>query len=45
MNNVNNKQSLTISKETPIQGLSFALAMVEALTVSANVGEAVKMKA
>ena len=45
MNNTNSKQSLTISKKTPIAWEQFALAMIESLWISASVGEAVMMKA
>lgn len=45
MNNTNSKQSLTISKKTPIGWERFALAMVESLWISANIWEAVMMKA
>ena len=45
MNNTNSKQSLTISKKTPIGGERFALAMVSSFGLAANVGEAVIMKA
>lgn len=45
MNNTNSKQSLTISKKTPIAWERFALAMISALGISASVGEAVMMKA
>lgn len=45
MDEVNDKQSLTISKKTPTQELRFALAMVESLSISANVGEQVNMTA
>jgi hypothetical protein len=45
MNNTNSKQSLTISKKTPIGGERFANAMIASLGIGANVGEAVIMKA
>lgn len=45
MNNTNSKQSLTISKKTPIGWEAFALAMVSSLWIAANVGEQVIMKA
>lgn len=45
MNNTNSKQSMTISKKTPIGGERFALAMISAFGLSANIGEAVMMKA
>lgn len=44
MDNVNAKQSLTISKKTPTQELRFALAMIEAFGLTANVGEQVFMR-
>jgi len=43
MNNINTKQSLTISKKTPIWQENYALAMVTSLWISAAVWEAVIM--
>lgn len=45
MNNVNNKQSLTLSKKTPAEAVRYANAMVASFGISASVGEAVIMKA
>lgn len=45
MDNTNSKPSITISKSTPIEDLAFANAMVSALNITGNVGEAVNMSA
>ena len=45
MDETNSKQSFTVTKNTPLGTKQFALGMLSALNITANVGEAVMIGA